>query len=168
MLEGMLVQAATSCELSTVWDGLTWLERAIAAAAEERCLRPFREGGRPVRALLQVLARRGPWPPVGFVAELLDDGPAAGPAAPLPGTSPLSERERAILRYLPSRLEARDRRRAGRLGQHRQDPRQLDLPQARRRLASRGDRPRACAGPAGERARRRAVSPAAERPVARL
>jgi LuxR family transcriptional regulator, maltose regulon positive regulatory protein len=115
MLEGMLLQAATAYELGTVWDGLGWLERAVAAAAEERFRRPFADGGRPVRAMLQVLARRGPWPPVGFVAELLRERPAdpGGRAAP-PGGPELSGRERAILRYLPSLLSKREI--AGELG----------------------------------------------------
>ncbi|ADB49951.1 LuxR C-terminal-related transcriptional regulator [Conexibacter woesei] len=113
VLEGMLLQASTTYELGTVWDALSWLERAIAAAAEERCRRPFAEAGAPIGALLRVLARRGPWPPVGFVAELLDERPA-GTAAEAPGDSALSQRERAILRYLPSGLSKREI--AGELG----------------------------------------------------
>lgn len=112
-LEGMVLQARASYELGTVWEGLSWLERAVAAAAEERCARPFAEGGTPIRALLRVLARRGPWPPVGFVAELLDERPA-GPVVTAPGEPPLSEREQAVLRYLPSPLSKRDI--AGELG----------------------------------------------------
>jgi LuxR family maltose regulon positive regulatory protein len=106
-LEGMLLQARATYELGTVWEGLSWLERAVAAAAEERCARPFAEGGPPIRALLRVLARRGPWPPVGFVAELLDERPV-GPVAAAPGEPPLSEREQAVLRYLPSHLSKRE------------------------------------------------------------
>lgn len=107
VLEAMLLQAATTYELGTVWEALSWLERAVAAAAEERCRRPFAEGGQPVRALLRVLARRGPWPPVGFVAELLDERPV-GEVAPSAGEPSLSEREQAVLRYLPSSLSKRE------------------------------------------------------------
>lgn len=113
VLEGMLLQASTTYELGTVWDALSWLERAIAAAAEERCRRPFAEAGAPIGALLRVLGRRGPWPPVGFVAELLDE-PSAGTTAEAEGDPALSQRERAILRYLPSGLSKREI--AGELG----------------------------------------------------
>ncbi len=100
LLEAMLLQTRTAYELGTVWEALTWLERAIAAAAEERWRRPFAEAGPSVRALLRVLARRGPWPPRGFVAELLEE-PGAAPAGG-GGEPPLSAREQAVLRYLPS------------------------------------------------------------------
>lgn len=112
LLEAMLLQARTAYELGTVWEALAWLERAVAAAAAEGWRRPFAEAGPPVRALLRVLARRGPWPARGFVAELLDE-PGAQPAGD-GGEPPLSARERAVLRYLPSPLSKREI--AGELG----------------------------------------------------
>ena len=55
----------------------------------------------------------------------------------------LSERELTVLRQLGERaLRARDRRRALPLLQHRPQPREVDLPQARGLLARRGGRPR--------------------------
>ncbi len=112
LLEAMLLQARTAYELGTVWEALSWLERAIAAAAEEGWRRPFAEAGPPVRALLRVLARRGPWPPRGFVAELLEE---PGTVTTSDGDEPpLSAREQAVLRYLPSPLSKREI--AGELG----------------------------------------------------
>ena len=105
--------------------------RAGAGARRRRGLpAPVRRSGCPVRRLLERhLARPTAYGPL--VAELLDALAQGGDAQP--GLlEPLSERERAVLRLLPALLsEPGDRERAVRLGQHRQDAHQDDLPQAR-------------------------------------
>ena len=85
------------------------LEGALAVAEPARQLRPFVEGGRRMEDLLRDRIRQGTAHRA-LVGELLDvladREPARRSAAPL--LEPLSGREEAILRYLPTTLSNRE------------------------------------------------------------
>ena len=117
------------------------------SAAPEGYRRAFVEGGTPVRLLLADHLHRDSAHHllVGSLLERLrmatppEGGAAlAKAAAPPPLVAPLSEREQVVLRYLSSRLSAgeiADELRAVGLRQHREDPHQEHLPQARHQPA---------------------------------
>jgi LuxR family maltose regulon positive regulatory protein len=81
------------------------LERALALAAPEGYRQVFADGGVPVRALLVRQLELGTEHPA-FVAELLGtvDQAADVRVTLMPLVAPLSQRERTVLRYLPSTL----------------------------------------------------------------
>jgi LuxR family maltose regulon positive regulatory protein len=85
------------------------LEQALALAEVTRHRRPFLELGRHVEQLLRQQIRAGTAHRA-IVGELLDTfadrAPAARHASPL--LEPLSDREQAILRYLPTALSNRE------------------------------------------------------------
>ena len=114
LVEACMVDALARHELGDHGAAGDRLERTLGLAAPEGHRRVFVEGGPAVRALLTGHLRRDTahrallgslleaLPPVGSPA----GGPAGDPAAAL--VEPLSERERVVLRYLPSLLSAHE------------------------------------------------------------
>ncbi len=86
------------------------LERALALAAPEGFRQAFADGGAPARALLEAHLHEGT-AYRSFVGDLLESTTEPAPQAPASAAlvglvDQLSERERVVLRYLPSRLSA--------------------------------------------------------------
>jgi LuxR family transcriptional regulator, maltose regulon positive regulatory protein len=102
-LSGLLVEAVARDALHEPGAAAA-LERALEIAEVEGVRRPFLDGGIPLRRVLQRHAcRRNSSAPVlaGILDAMpaaVDDGGAQGPA------EPLSERERAVLRLMPTIL----------------------------------------------------------------
>jgi LuxR family transcriptional regulator, maltose regulon positive regulatory protein len=116
-IEAWLLDAVAHRRLADHAAAAEALERALALAALEGCLRVFVEGGAPVRALLADHLHRGTAHRA--LAEALLEGLLSrmtGPVAAVGGGNPppalpvlvesLSEREHVVLRYLPSMLSA--------------------------------------------------------------
>ena len=83
------------------------LEQALRLAAPDGYRRVFIDGGTPVRRLLPRLLERGTEDTTLVVGLLAGFGQSAGDAPEAPAdffVEPLSERERTVLRYLPSVL----------------------------------------------------------------
>jgi LuxR family maltose regulon positive regulatory protein len=101
-LHGWLLAAVARNALGHGRDASEAVERALEIAAPERYRRPFADGGGAVRRLLQRHASLpSAYAPV--VAELIDALESV--AIPPPGLlEPLSERERDVLRLLPTLL----------------------------------------------------------------
>jgi LuxR family transcriptional regulator, maltose regulon positive regulatory protein len=105
-LEARLLQAVLEAGLGAHHEAAHSLERALDLAEPEGYRQVFLNGGPPIRALLIRQLERGTEHPA-FVADLLGraDRQAAGTVVPSgPLVDPLSERERTVLRYLPSTL----------------------------------------------------------------
>ena len=104
-LEAQLLDALVRAQLGATVEAARSLERALALAAPEGYRQVFADGGVPVRALLVRQLELGTEHPA-FIAELLGtvDQAANVRATLMPLVAPLSERERTVLRYLPSTL----------------------------------------------------------------
>jgi len=101
-LHAWLVAAVARHSLGDTRDASEAVERALEIAAPERYRRPFADGGGAVRRLLQRHASL-PTAYAPLVAELIDALERV--SAPPPGLlEPLSERERDVLRLLPTLL----------------------------------------------------------------
>jgi len=101
-LYAWLVAAVARQSLGDTRDASEAVERALEIAAPERYRRPFADGGSAVRRLLQRHASL-PTDYAPVVAELIDALERV--SAPPPGLlEPLSERERDVLRLLPTLL----------------------------------------------------------------
>ena len=101
-LHAWLVAAVARHALGNTRDGAEAIERALEIAAPEGYRRPFADGGGAVRRLLQRHTSL-PTAYAPLVAELLDALERV--LAPAPGLlEPLSERERDVLRLLPTML----------------------------------------------------------------
>jgi LuxR family maltose regulon positive regulatory protein len=101
-LHAWLVAAVARQSLGDTRDASEAVERALEIAAPERYRRPFTDGGGAVRRLLQRHASL-PTAYAPVVAELVDALERV--SAPPPGLlEPLSERERDVLRLLPTLL----------------------------------------------------------------
>jgi LuxR family maltose regulon positive regulatory protein len=101
-LHAWLVAAVARHSLGDTRDASEAVERALEVAAPERYRRPFADGGGAVRRLLQRHASL-PTAYATVVAELIDALERV--SAPPPGLlEPLSERERDVLRLLPTLL----------------------------------------------------------------
>jgi LuxR family maltose regulon positive regulatory protein len=101
-LHAWLVAAVARQSLGNGRDASEAVERALEIAAPERYRRPFADGGGAVRRLLQRHASL-PTAYAPVVAELIDALERV--SAPPPGLlEPLSERERDVLRLLPTLL----------------------------------------------------------------
>jgi LuxR family maltose regulon positive regulatory protein len=113
-IEASLVDAAAHQELGDRPAAARSLRRALDLAAPKGYRRAFVEAGLPVRMLLVDHLHRDPAHrdlAGALVERLRDDAvPSPPPAGPRPGAAvlvePLSERERVVLRYLPSTLSA--------------------------------------------------------------
>jgi LuxR family maltose regulon positive regulatory protein len=113
-IEAALVDAAANQELGDQAAAAGSLRRALDLAAPKGYRRAFVEAGLPVRMLLVDHLHRDPAHRdlAGALVERLRDSAVASPrpARPAPGAAvlmePLSERERVVLRYLPSTLSA--------------------------------------------------------------
>jgi LuxR family maltose regulon positive regulatory protein len=101
-LHACLVTAVANQALGRMRDAADAIERALEIAAPEGYRRPFAEGGGAVRRLLQRHASL-PTAYAPVVAELLDALECAS-APPAGLLEPLSERERDVLRLLPTLL----------------------------------------------------------------
>ena len=144
-LHARLVAAVASQAVGRPTVASDHLERALELASVEGCRQPFARAGLALQPLLERhLTLPTAWAPL--AAELLGALAGADPAATLDRAA---ERSRARRAAAPAdaAADAGDRRRAVRVDQHRQDPRQEHLPQARRVLPPRRGRarPRAAA-----------------------
>jgi LuxR family transcriptional regulator, maltose regulon positive regulatory protein len=101
-LHAWLIAAVARQALGRTHDASEAVERALEIAAPEHYRRPFADGGGAVRRLLQRHASL-PTAYAPVVAELIDALESA--SAPPPGLlEPLSDRERDVLRLLPTLL----------------------------------------------------------------
>ena len=86
-------------------EALRLMVGAVAVAEEEGAVRPFLDGDRHVHRLVRALHHRRPTP---FLRRLVDDLLPAVPAHSPDLVEQLTERELAVLGYLPSRLTNAD------------------------------------------------------------
>jgi len=103
-VEAWLLDALVSDALADRDRAAASLERALGLAEREGSRRSFLDAGAPARSLLVRYRQRMPssWP---YVDELLRSSAESAPApAPPPLVEPLTERERTVLRYLPSMM----------------------------------------------------------------
>jgi LuxR family transcriptional regulator, maltose regulon positive regulatory protein len=103
LIAAWLLQALATRALGEQEQSSRSLERALALAQPEGFRRVFADGGAQVRALLASHLESATWHR-SFLGELL--GQPAGAVPPEELVEPLSDRERVVLRYLPSRLAA--------------------------------------------------------------
>lgn len=108
--EARLLEAVVWAELGEHDQAAQSLEHALALAATEGYRQLFVDGGAPVRALLVRQRKRGTKHPA-LVADLLGrlgHQVAGARAAPTSLVEPLTERELAVLRLLPTQLSQRE------------------------------------------------------------
>ena len=101
-LSGLLVEAVARETLREPGTAAA-LERALELAGGQGLRRPFFDGGAPLRDVLRAhadLSDAG----APLLAELVDALPPAREDGAVGGTDPLSERERAVLRLMPTTL----------------------------------------------------------------
>ena len=104
------VRRAVACELDGEGGAAReWIEQALELAEPELILRPFLEGGPTVAALLHRTIRAGTahrWL-AGSLLAVLESEAAGTRSRALPGDA-LSDRERVVLRYLPTMMPNRE------------------------------------------------------------
>ena len=139
-----MLEAVAKHELNDRAGAAVAIESALGLAERGNYRRAFVDGGPSVRGLLVERVRHGT-DHRALVAELIAalERRAASKELTLPELlEPLSDREQAVLRYLPTMMSTRSRLRAVPLRQHRQNAPEGDLPQARGHTSPR--RGRAC------------------------
>jgi len=105
-ISGLLVAAAAQRRLGSTDEAAGLLEQALALAEPDGAYRAFLDGGAAVRSAMTVLI-----PPTsrhaGFAGRILErfDAQAPRPGGPADAVSvPLTDSERAVLRFLPSHM----------------------------------------------------------------
>ena len=105
-ISGLLIAAAAQRRLGSSDEAAGLLERALALAEPDGAYRAFLDGGASVRSAMTVLiaptSRHA-----GFAGRILErfDAQAPRPAGPADAVSvPLTDSERAVLRFLPSHM----------------------------------------------------------------
>ncbi len=104
-ISGLLIAAVAQRRLGASDEAAALLEEALALAEPEAAYRAFLDGGAAVRSAMTVLV-----PPTsrhaGFAGRILErfDGQAPRPAAADAVSVPLTDSERAVLRFLPSHM----------------------------------------------------------------
>jgi len=105
-ISGLLIAAAAQRRLGSTDEAAVLLEQALALAEPDGAYRAFLDGGGSVRSAMTVLI-----PPTsrhaGFAGRILErfDAQAPRPAGPADAVSvPLTDSERAVLRFLPSHM----------------------------------------------------------------
>ncbi|MDX6334070.1 MAG: LuxR family transcriptional regulator, maltose regulon positive regulatory protein [Streptosporangiaceae bacterium] len=105
-ISGLLIAAAAQRRLGSTDEAAGLLEQALALAEPDGAYRAFLDGGASVRSAMTVLV-----PPTsrhaGFAGRILErfDAQAPRPAGPAEAVSvPLTDSERAVLRFLPSHM----------------------------------------------------------------
>ncbi len=105
-ISGLLIAAAAQRRLGSADEAAGLLEQALALAEPDGAYRAFLDGGAAVRSAMTVLI-----PPTsrhaGFAGRILErfDAQAPRPAGPADAVSvPLTDSERAVLRFLPSHM----------------------------------------------------------------
>jgi LuxR family maltose regulon positive regulatory protein len=105
-ISGLLIAAAAQRRLGSTDEAAGLLEQALTLAEPDGAYRAFLDGGAAVRSAMTVLI-----PPTsrhaGFAGRILErfDAQAPRPAGPVDAVSvPLTDSERAVLRFLPSHM----------------------------------------------------------------
>ena len=104
-ISGLLIAAVAQRRLGASDEAAALLEDALALAEPDAAYRAFLDGGAAVRSAMTVLI-----PPTsrhaGFAGRILErfDGQAPRPAAADAVSVPLTDSERAVLRFLPSHM----------------------------------------------------------------
>ena len=105
-ISGLLIAAAAQRRLGSTDEAAVLLEQALALAEPDGAYRAFLDGGASVRSAMTVLiaptSRHA-----GFAGRILErfDAQAPRPAGPADAVSvPLTDSERAVLRFLPSHM----------------------------------------------------------------
>ncbi len=105
-ISGLLIAAAAQRRLGSTDEAAVLLEQALALAEPDGAYRAFLDGGGSVRSAMTVLiaptSRHA-----GFAGRILErfDAQAPRPAGPADAVSvPLTDSERAVLRFLPSHM----------------------------------------------------------------
>jgi len=105
-ISGLLIAAAAQRRLGSTDEASALLEQALALAEPDGAYRAFLDGGGSVRAAMTVLIQPTSRH-AGFAGRILErfDAQAPRPAGPADAASvPLTDSERAVLRFLPSHM----------------------------------------------------------------
>ena len=105
-ISGLLVAAAAQRRLGSTDEAAALLEQALALAEPDGAYRAFLDGGGSVRSAMTVLIQPTSRH-AGFAGRILErfDAQAPRPAGPADAASvPLTDSERAVLRFLPSHM----------------------------------------------------------------
>jgi LuxR family maltose regulon positive regulatory protein len=105
-VSGLLVAAAAQRRLGSTDEAAALLEQALALAEPDGAYRAFLDGGGSVRSAMTVLIQPTSRH-AGFAGRILErfDAQAPRPAGPADAASvPLTDSERAVLRFLPSHM----------------------------------------------------------------
>jgi LuxR family transcriptional regulator, maltose regulon positive regulatory protein len=105
-ISGLLVAAAAQRRLGSTDEAAVLLEQALALAEPDGAYRAFLDGGGSVRSAMTVLIQPTSRH-AGFAGRILErfDAQAPRPAGPADAASvPLTDSERAVLRFLPSHM----------------------------------------------------------------
>ena len=104
-ISGLLVAAAAQRRLGSTDEAAALLEQALALAEPDGAYRAFLDGGSSVRSAMTVLIQPTSRH-AGFAGRILErfDAQAPRPAGPDTASVPLTDSERAVLRFLPSHM----------------------------------------------------------------
>ncbi len=105
-ISGLLIAAAAQRRLGSTDEAAALLEQALALAEPDGAYRAFLDGGGSVRSAMTVLIQPTSRH-AGFAGRILErfDAQAPRPAGPADAVSvPLTDSERAVLRFLPSHM----------------------------------------------------------------